>query len=117
MTLGVEIVLAPLSGPPPPFPDCRSRLSEPELRWGWRPAWRFTVGERSADWGVRGCAAGSLSVSAGCERLPGSKGKGEGSRPRVAPSASRPRPLSQCCLGLLAKALLSQAFILLPQVN
>lgn len=101
-------VLAPRSGPPPPLLG----------RWSGKLGW----GGGRAGWGAvpegggRDRAVGRPSVSAGCERLPGSKGKGENSRP------GPPRPLAafdpHCldCLGLSAKAWWTHSFIptLLP---
>lgn len=62
---------------------------------------------------------GPPSVSAGCERLPGSKGKGEGSqRGKQSALPGPPRllaaldPLIQYSLDPLAKALLTHALIL-----
>lgn len=63
---------------------------------------------------------GPPSVSAGCERPPGSKGKGEGSQRGeaanpAAPAACRPGPPSPSpALSPLAKALLTHALILPP---
>lgn len=75
MTLGVESVLAPLSGPPP-LPGRRGG----KLRWVQRPGLRLGWGSGPPREKAR-LNRGSPSVSAGCEQLPGSKGKGEGSRP------------------------------------
>lgn len=75
MTLGVESVLAPLSGPPP-LPGRRGG----KLMWVQRPGLRLGWGSVPPREKAR-LSRGYLSVSAGCEQLPGSKGKGEGSQP------------------------------------
>lgn len=50
-------------------------------------------------------------MSAGCERLPGSKGKGENSRPGPPRPLAAFDPHSLDCLGLSAKAWWTHSFI------